>query len=54
VNSIRLFPNRLNDYISIKSDRESEFRIVSIFDNKGTEIIKKEISQTNNQLDISQ
>ncbi len=53
-NSIRLFPNPADDYISIKNNRESEFRTISIFDYKGTEIIKKEISKINNQLDVSQ
>jgi hypothetical protein len=51
---VRLLPNPANDYISIKSDSESEFITVSIFDYKGTEIIKKDISKINNKLDVSQ
>jgi len=51
---VRLFPNTATSYISIKSDSESEFRTVSIFDYKAIEIIKKDISKINNKLDVSQ
>jgi hypothetical protein len=52
--SLRLYPNPATHFISIESDMEAAFRTVSIFDCKGTEIIKKEISKINNQLDVSQ